>query len=140
VLYASADPSRIAAPPTIQDLAERPLVLYDAHYGWRDPTRRQIADRARLNAIHLEPIIEVEQVESALALVAAGIGDTWVSRGVAETGAGGPNVGFVPFAEPLYDTIALVQRTGTPLSPATSELLRLARRMVESSDLLEPVA
>lgn len=140
VLYASADPARTAAPPTIRDLAERPLVLYDAHYGWRDPTRRQVADRARLNGIHLEPLIEVEQVESALALVAAGIGDTWVSRGVAESGVAGPNLGFVPFAEPLYDTIALVQRTGTPLSPATSELLRLARRMVESSELLEPVA
>jgi DNA-binding transcriptional LysR family regulator len=140
VLYASADPEHVAEPPTIQDLAERQLVLYDAHYGWRDPTRRQIADRARLKGLHLEPLVEVEQVESALALVAAGVGDTWVSRGVAATGVAGPDVRFVPFAEPLYDTIALVQRTATPLSPATSELLRLARRMVETSELLEPVA
>jgi hypothetical protein len=39
----------------------------------------------------------------------------------------------VRFAEPLYDTIALVRRQGVPLSPATRELARLARRM-----LLEP--
>lgn len=140
VLYASADPTRLVTPPTTQDLAERPLVLYDAHYGWRDPTRRQIADRARLGALHIAPIVEVEQVESALALVAEGIGDTWVSRAVAEAGAAATNVGFIPFAEPLYDTVALVQRTGTALSPATSELLRLARRMVESSPRLQPVA
>ena len=31
-----------------------------------------------------------------------------------------------PFAEPLYDTIALVRRRGHPLSRATRELARLA--------------
>lgn len=139
VLYASADPARVATPPTVQDLAERPLVLYDAHYGWHDPTRRQVADRARLAAVRLDAIVEVEQVESALALVADGIGDTWVSSAVAQAGVAAPNVGFVPFAEPLYDTVALVQRARTALSPATSELLRLARRMVEASPLLQPV-
>ncbi|MDH2444568.1 LysR family transcriptional regulator [Amnibacterium sp. CER49] len=138
VLYASADPARIAVPPTTSDLAERPLVLYDAHSGWRDPTRRQLADRARLAGVRLDAVAEVEQVESALALVAAGVGDTFVSRAVAQS-TPAQSVGFTPFAEPLHDTIALVQRAGTTLSPATAELLRLARRMVESSPLLEPV-
>ena len=36
----------------------------------------------------------------------------------------------VPFAEPLHDVIALVQRSGVVLSPATRELARLARRML----------
>jgi DNA-binding transcriptional LysR family regulator len=140
VLYASADPEHLRTPPTIADLATRPLVLYDAHYGWRDPTRRQVADRARLAAVHLDPVAEVEQVESALALVAAGVGDTFVSRAVAEAGAAAAGIGFVPFAEPLHDTIALIRRAAASLSPATAELVRLARDMVERSPLLEPVA
>lgn len=138
VLYVSSDPERLAAAPTVTDLSTRPLVLYDAHYGWRDPTRRQLEDRARLAAVRLEPIIEVEQVESALALVAAGVGDSFVSRAVA-TSALPAGVGSVSFAEPFYDTIALVRREGTPISPATAELMRLAREMIESNPALEPL-
>lgn len=139
VVYASSDPERVRVPPTVQDLAERPLVLYDAHAGWRDPTRRQVADRARLAAVHLDVVAEVEQVESALALVAAGVGDTFVSRAVADAGVAPAGIGFVSFADPLYDTVAVVRRVSGVLSPATAELVRLARDMVTSSPLLEPV-
>ncbi|WP_375387979.1 LysR family transcriptional regulator [uncultured Amnibacterium sp.] len=131
VLYASADPARALHPPTIEDLAARKLVLYDAHYGWRDPTRRQVLERASLAGVHLDAMVEVEQVESALTLVAAGVGDTFVSRAVAESGACPPQVRFVPFAEPLHDTIALVQRDGATLSPATAELVRLALALLQ---------
>jgi DNA-binding transcriptional LysR family regulator len=138
VLYASAHPAHLHAPATVADLASRPLVLYDAHSGWRDPTRRQLADRARLAAVHLDAVAEVEQVESALTLVAAGVGDTIVSRAVAES-AVAPGVGYVPFADPLYDTIALVRRASAAVSPATAELVRLARDMVTGSERLEPL-
>lgn len=131
VLYASVDPAAVAEPVTMQALADRRLVLYDAHYGWSDPTRRQIADRARLAAVRIDPLVEVEQVESALALVAAGVGDTFVSRAVAEAQPADSPIRFVPFAEPLHDTIALVRRRQTALSAATVELLRLARSMLE---------
>ncbi len=130
VLYTSADPEHVRRPPTIEDLAARKLVLYDAHYGWRDPTRRQVLERASLAGVHLDPIVEVEQVESALSLVAAGIGDSFVSRAVAESGSCPPELLFVPFAEPLYDTIALVQREGAVLSPATAEIVRLSLAML----------
>jgi DNA-binding transcriptional LysR family regulator len=133
VLYASAHESHVAKPVTIEDLAAHKLVLYDAHYGWTDPTRRQIAERAQLAGIHLEAMIEVEQVESALTLVAAGLGDTFVSRAVAESDACPPNLHFTPFAEPLYDTIALVHKENAVLSPATSELIRLARNMIATA-------
>jgi len=138
VLYASARPEHLHAPATVADLASRPLVLYDAHSGWRDPTRRQLADRARLAAVRLDAVAEVEQVESALTLVAAGVGDTFVSRAVAES-AVAPGVGYVPFADPLFDTIALVRRASAAVSPATAELVRLARDMVAGSERLEPL-
>ncbi|WP_024874381.1 LysR family transcriptional regulator [Saccharomonospora piscinae] len=134
VVYASTDPERVAEPVTISGLANSRLILYDAHYGWKDPTRRQLAERAQLAGVRLEPWIEVEHVESALSLVARGIGDTIVSRAVAESGSCPPSVRTVSFAEPLYDTIALVRREAEVLSPASRELARLAQRMLLTRD------
>ncbi|MGW6008323.1 LysR family transcriptional regulator [Streptomyces sp. NPDC055210] len=130
VVYASADPERTARPVTMTDLAEAPLILYDAHYGWRDPTRRQLAERAQVEGITLSPVVEVEQVDSALHLVARGAGDTIVSRAVAGSRTFPENLHTVGFADPLYDTIAVVRRQGAVLSPATREIARLARRML----------
>ena len=130
VLFASASSDRTAHPVTISDLAASNLILYDAHYGWRDPTRRQIAERAQLEGVTLSAQIEVEHVETALSIVASGAGDTFVSRAVTRS-RGFPDVlHTVGFAEPLYDTIAMVQRQGSVLSPATREIARLARRML----------
>ncbi|WP_410599609.1 LysR family transcriptional regulator [Amycolatopsis sp. lyj-90] len=130
VLYVSADPARAAEPITIERLAEARLILYDAHYGWTDPTRRQLAERAQLAGVTLAPWIEVEHVESALSLVARGVGDTIVSRAVAISSSRPDGVHTVPFAQPLYDTIALVQRRSEVLSPASRELARMARQML----------
>lgn len=130
VLFASADPDKTAHPVTIADLAATDLVLYDAHYGWRDPTRRQLAERARLEGVTLTPRIEIEHVESALGIVALGSCDTIVARAVAQSKAFPVNVHTVSFAEPLYDTIAIIQRQGNVLSPATREIARLAERML----------
>ena len=101
-------------------------MLYDAHYGWKDPTRRQLAERAQLAGLRLEPMIEIEHVEAALKLVAAGVGDTIVSGAVIASDAFPPGLHTAPFAEPLYDTIALAQHRGRPLSNATREFARLA--------------
>lgn len=114
-------------PVSIEDLAAANLILYDAHAGWRDPTRRQLADRALLKGLTLTPVIEVEQVDTALELVAAGAGETFVSRAVATSSIAPPGITYVPFEEPLYDTVALIQKESAILSPATRELARLAR-------------
>ncbi|WP_307543957.1 LysR substrate-binding domain-containing protein [Streptomyces sp. V3I8] len=74
--------------------------------------------------------VEVEQVESALHIVARGAGDTIVSRAVAGSRTLPENLHTAGFAEPLYDTIAMVRRRGAVLSPATREIARLARRMM----------
>jgi DNA-binding transcriptional LysR family regulator len=130
VLFATASASRAAEFRGVADLAATSLVLYDAHYGWRDPTRRQLAERAQLAGVTLSARIEVEHVESALDLVAHGAGDTIVSTAVTRSSGFPPGIHVVPFAEPLYDTIALVQREGALLSPATRELARLAQGML----------
>ncbi|RUQ99109.1 LysR family transcriptional regulator [Labedella endophytica] len=130
VVFATADPAKAASPMTIERLAESDLILYDAHYGWRDPTRRQLAGRAQLAGVDLTPVMEVEHVESALSIVARGGGDTIVSRAVARSRVFPDGLHTVGFEEPLWDVIAIVQRRDTVLSPATREIARLARRMM----------
>lgn len=130
VLYASTTRSADAGPISIEEAAAAKLVLYDAFAGWDDPTRRQLRERARWNGLSIEPAIEVEHVETALSLVSTGAADTIVSRTIAES-AGFPDaIRTVPFAEPMHDTIALVQREGVLLSPATKRLAELAERML----------
>lgn len=130
VLYASADPQAVRSPVLTEQLGRARLVLYDAHFGWKDPTRRQLAERAHLAGLRLEPIIEVEHVETALRLVARGLGDTIVSEAVRDSSACPPEVLTARFAEPLHDTIAVVRRATTVLSPATQEVLRMATDML----------
>jgi len=84
VLYASADPVRLERRMTVQRLAAAPLVLYDARWGEADPTRRQLAERAQAAGVALAPVVEVEDVEVALELVARGVGDTILARAIAE--------------------------------------------------------
>lgn len=126
VFFISASEERTRAPVTTEAFARAPLVLYDAHYGWQDPTRRQLQERAQLAGTAIEPLIELEHVEAALNLVAAGVGDTIASRAVVAGQSFPAGLRTVPFADPLYDTIALVRRRGHPLSRATRELARLA--------------
>ena len=106
---------------TIAAIGGAPLILYDAHYGWNDPTRRQLAERAQSIGTRLEPMIEVENVESAIALVARGMGDTLLSRAVVSSAGFPSGVSTVSFEDPLYDTIALITREGAMLSPATAD-------------------
>jgi DNA-binding transcriptional LysR family regulator len=128
IVHVSRDPEVLkAGSTTIEAFAQRPLVLYDARYAHRDPTRRQVTERAETAGLTLTARIEVEQVESALALVADGIGDTFTCRAVAASANFPKGLGVVPFDPPMYDTIALVKKAGHTLSPATSELAKLAR-------------
>ncbi|MGN6609811.1 MAG: LysR family transcriptional regulator [Jatrophihabitans sp.] len=131
VVFVSADPSRAAEPPTITDLAGTRLVLYDAHAGWRDPTRRQLADRANLAGVKLDPWIEVEHVETAMNLVSRGLGDSIVSRAVLASLPNRADLHAVALDPPLYDTIAFIRRESVPLSSATREIARLAHTAVQ---------
>lgn len=130
VLYASTRRAPAEGPVTIAEVAAAKLVLYDAYAGWSDPTRRQLLERARLEGLALDPAIEVEHVETALSLVATGAADTVVSRTIAESPTFPPGIDVTPFAEPLFDTIALAQRDGAQLSPATRRLAELAERIL----------
>ena len=122
---------------TIERLAELPLVLYDAEYGWADPMRRQLAERAQLAGTTLTPAIEVEDLEAAIQLAARGIGDTVVARAVLGTVRGTRSLHAVSFAEPLWETFSFIARRDAPVSPATRAFIELVeRRLARLGELI----
>ena len=123
VLYVSADPARTAKPATIERLAATPLVFYDADAAGRDPIRRQLAERAQTDGLHLRPRVEVEHLDLALRLVAAGVGDTYLPSAYTHLPAYPGGLTAVRFTPALYDTFALITRRAARLSPATRELV-----------------
>jgi DNA-binding transcriptional LysR family regulator len=138
ILFTTASEERLPKKMTIERLAKLPLIVYDAHYGWEDPTRRQLYERAQRAGVSLEPAVEIEDVMAAVQLASRGVGDTMVSQAIA-TGSRFPrNLKTIPFEPALRDTFALVTRRGGRLSPATRELLGLAER--EMSAFAERVA
>lgn len=128
LVFASTDPAQLRAPMTIERLARATLVLPEASWGLQDPTRHQLSELAQRAGVRLAPAIDVEDQEAAIELAGQGLADTWVARGML-LGIGDrvpEALGWVPFAEPVYDTFAFITRTGASLSPATRELLSIA--------------
>jgi DNA-binding transcriptional LysR family regulator len=116
---------------TVEMLAATRLIFYDAHYGWRSPTRRQLAERAHEAGVELAAAIEVETLEAAVQLAAHGLGGTIVPRTVRDS-AGFPEIlQTAPFVPPVFDTLAFVWREGAKLSPATTVLVQLAREHIQ---------
>jgi DNA-binding transcriptional LysR family regulator len=125
VLLVSADLNRTRRRARIEDLATAPLILYDATVGFADPTRRQLAARAQAAGVSLIPRFEVEHPETALQLAARGLGDTIAARAVTRSPAFPRNLSTVGFAEPLFDSFALITRPGAipPVVQALTDVL-----------------
>jgi DNA-binding transcriptional LysR family regulator len=131
ILYVSADPARLRRAMTVKRLAQAPLILAWASWGGHDPTRRQLAELAQREGVRIEPQIDVEDAEVALELTARGLGDTIATRGMLRSMAT-PELGWVAFAEPVFETIAFTWRRGAQLSPATREFVTFAERRLEA--------
>lgn len=134
-LFCAVEGADVAQPMTIERLARTRLILYDAHYGWRDPTRSQLLERARSAGVELRPAIEVESLTSALRLAAQGLGGTFALRSVVEEASFPAELRSVAFEPRLYDTFSFVTRRGARLSPATDELVRLTELQLKSFGL-----
>jgi len=130
VVYVSADPAHTRHPATLEDLTRRPLILYDAESGDRDPLRRQLNDRAQELGLRLTARVEAETMVMALRMVADGIGDSYVPR--AHTSASYFPVGLstVSFRPAFHDTFAIVTRRGALLSPAMATFVEGLRSHV----------
>jgi len=128
VLYASARLRRVKQPATIEHVASVPLVLAFATHGVRDPTRRQLAARAQVAGLSIEPAIEVEDLETAVDIASRGLADTVISSAIARSPSFPRGLGVVSFEDPFFETFAIVTRRQTVLSPAVAALLRVAER------------
>src|SRR4051812_1572115 len=89
----------------------------------RDPIRRQLAERAQALGLRLQPKIEVELKDIALRLVADGIGDTYLPSAFTHAPYYPDGLTTASFRPPLFDTFAVVTRSGARLSPGVRELL-----------------
>jgi LysR family cyn operon transcriptional activator len=91
-----------------------------------DPTRRQLSERARDAGVALEPTIEVELPAAAVALAARGVADAVVARSLLAAMDVGDRLGWAPLDPPMFETFAFISRSGSRLSPATQEMIRIA--------------
>ena len=129
-VYLSANPKHTEHPVTIEMMAERKLILMDARFGWTDPVRRQLADRAQRAGVRLAPVIEVEYMEAALELAARGLGDAIGALYLSFGRGFGRRLRTTTFDPPLYDTLAFIQRRNAHLSPATREFVAIVEQRV----------
>lgn len=130
VFYVSADPRMTRHPVSIEMLAERSLILYEASAGVGDPTRLQLAARAQAAGLHLRPRIEVESADTALELAAMELGDTYAPQILRS--ALDPRLHTVAFEPPLVDAFALIARSGARLSrPVEDFVQRVTQHLVD---------
>jgi DNA-binding transcriptional LysR family regulator len=132
ILFMTADPDETLEPMTIERLAELDLILYDASFGWDDPTRRQLLERAQRAGVKLEPAIEVEYVEAALDLTARRLGHTIAARTLAVGRGFTRRLHSVAFDPPLYDTFAFITRRDAHVSPATRAFMAIAEKRLQT--------
>lgn len=118
VVYVTADRARASEPATIESLTGRPLILYDAESGDRDPLRRQLTETAQERGLQLTARVETETMVMALRLVADGVGDTYVPMAHTAAAYFPSGLATAPFHPSIYETFAIVARRRTRLSPA----------------------
>lgn len=107
------------APPKPSDLDPAELIHLQGGHCLADRTLRVCKIRDP------NPGLRCDQLSTAMAMVAAGLGVTVVPK-LAGRDPGDRSMVFRPFAgEGLHRTISLMKRRGTGTSPATAELLRL---------------
>jgi DNA-binding transcriptional LysR family regulator len=139
LVYVSADPKRLRSPVTPRQLGNASLVLPETSWRSIDSGRRLIAATVQRVGRSVETRIEVEDIETAVELVAGGWADSVVPRGAFEAirPTLAPDVGYVSLRPKLYDTMAIVHRKDAVLSPPTRLIIELATARMQA--MTEPI-
>jgi len=132
IVYVALPGADTERPMTIERLAETRLIAWPAYGGWRDSIRRSLKSRAEAAGVELHAGVEVEHFESALDLAELGLGGTYLPHTIADSDDFPAALDTTPFDPPLAETYAFIRRRDHRLSPATAELVRLAREQMES--------
>ncbi len=128
LVYVSAVPDRLLRPITAAALAQAPLVLAEASWGNDDSTRRQLSLAVQSVGGSLRPVVDVEDIETALEIAAGGRADAITSRGLLRRMGSrlSPELRWASLKPKLYDEFAAVTRRDVPLSRASQSVLELA--------------
>ena len=139
LVYISADPDRLQSPVTPKALAAADLVLPETTWRTQDSARVTLARFVQQTGRSLQTRIEVEDVETAVELVARGLADSVVPRGIlTELGPRlAPGVGWTSLRPKQYDTVAVVHRRDAVLSPGAQLVLSLA--VARMREVAEPI-
>lgn len=134
LVYVSAVPDRLLRPITAAVLAQAPLVLAEASWGNDDSTRRQLALAVQAIGGSLRPVVDVEDIETALEIAAGGHADAITARGLLRRMGSrlSPELRWVSLRPKLYDEFAAVTRRDVPLSRASQVVLALAMARMRS--------
>jgi DNA-binding transcriptional LysR family regulator len=139
LVYVSVDPQRVRTPVTARRLAEAQIVLSETT--WRATDSARLALRRMVHEAGHNPQtrVEVEDVETAVEIMAAGLADTVIPRGAAEAllPSLAPEARYVSLRPRVWDTLAIVHRTGARLSPAAQLMIRLATERIR--EVAEPI-
>jgi DNA-binding transcriptional LysR family regulator len=139
LVYVSADPEHLTTPVTAARLAEASLVMPETT--WRAVDSTRIVLRRMLHETGRNPTtrVEVEDIETAVELVARGVADSVLPKGAVLQLLPrlAPDAGWVALRPQQYDTIAVVHRADATLSPAARLMIELATERIQA--LTEPV-
>ena len=132
LVYISVHPERVAKPVTAKRLAESPMVLPETSFASVDATRGRLRQMVHEAGFNPRTRVEVEDVETAVEVAGAGYADTVIPRGAANAILPrlAPDAGFVSLSPALYETFAIVHRTGAHLSPAAQLMIKLATERI----------
>jgi DNA-binding transcriptional LysR family regulator len=139
LVYVSAHADRVRTPVTAKRLAEAPLVMPDTTWRATDSLRLQLRLMVHEAGYNPQTRIEVEDVETAVEVAGRGYADTIIPRSsVPELLPRlAPKAGFAPLRPRLFETFAIVHRTGARLSPAARLMIELATERIRQ--VAEPI-
>ena len=139
LVYVSNDPDRLLTPVTAKRLADAQLVLSETTWRATDSLRVHLRRMVHEAGYNPQTRVEVEDVETAVEVMAAGLADTVIPKAAAEELLPrlARDAGFVSLRPRLWDTLAIVHRTGARLSPAAEMMSRLAT--VRIREVAEPI-
>ena len=139
LVYASVDPDRVRRPVTAEQLAAAELVLSETTWRATDSYRLLLRRMVHDAGYNPRTRVEVEDMESAVEIMGLGLADTVLPRGAADELLPrlAPGAGITSLRPRLWDTFAIVHRTGARLSPAAQLMIRLATERIR--EVAEPI-
>jgi DNA-binding transcriptional LysR family regulator len=135
LVYVSAHADRLTGPVTPQRLASAPLVMSDTTWRATDSTRIRLRRMLHEAGLNTRTRIEVEDVETAVQVAGMGLADTVIHKGVADLLLPrlAPAAGYVSLRPRMAETLAIVRRRGSTVSPATQLMIELATRRMQEA-------